>query len=191
MPTPKPIAAPQMLREPLQPHLLLFAGDLPFDPTSVMPPGRYRPPPPTGPHRAALARLSWRYGPISIPSGLHRQPDRVVQHGGVLYQVVRDAKAEDQAAERARLLGLAQINHYHSLPQVHPHASDLTLLWTPTRQPGSSSCWATSRSFAPKAGWSMSPTTSRCGWSSRMAAYPSRSRNGRGSTGSISTSGSW
>ena len=128
LPTPKPVAAPQVLREPLQPHLLLFGGELSFDPTSVMPPGRYRPPPPTGPHRAALARLSWRYGPISIPSGLHRQPDRVVQHGGVLYQVVRDARLEDQAAERARLLGLAQINHYHSLPQAHPHASDLTLL---------------------------------------------------------------
>ena len=128
LPTPRPVAAPQVLREPLQPHLLLFGGELPFDPTSVMPPGRYRPPPPTGPHRAALARLSWRYGPISIPSGLHRQPDRVVQHGGVLYQVVRDAKAEDQAVERVRLLGLAQINHYHSLPQVHPHASDLMLM---------------------------------------------------------------
>ena len=128
LPAPKPVAAPQMLREPLQPHLLLFAGELPFDPTSVMPPSRYRPPPPTRPHRAALARLSWRYGPISIPSGLHRQPDRVVQHGGVLYQLVRDATAEDQAAERARRLGLAQINHYHSLPQAHPHASDLTLM---------------------------------------------------------------
>ena len=128
MPVPKPIAAPQMLREPLQPHLLLFAGELPFDPISVVLPGRYRPPPSTGSHRVALARLSWRYGPISIPSGLDRQPDRVVQHGGVLYQVVRDAEAEDQAAERARRLGLAQINHYHSLPQAHPHASDLTLM---------------------------------------------------------------
>ena len=120
MPAPKPIAPPQMLREPLQPHLLLFAGDLPFDPTMVMPPGRTRPPPSIGPHRAALARLSWRYGPVSIPSGLHRQPDRVVQHSGVLYQLVRDAMAENQAAERARRLGLAQINH--------PHAGDLTLM---------------------------------------------------------------
>ena len=128
MPTPKPIAALKMLREPLQPHLLLFAGELPFDPISVVPPGRTRPPPSTGSYRAALARLSWRYGPVSIPSGLHRQPDRVVQHGGVLYQVIRDAEAEDQAAERARRLGLAQINHYHSLSQAHPHASDLTLM---------------------------------------------------------------
>ena len=128
LPAPQPIAAPRMLRERLQPHLLLFAGELPFDPTVVTPPGRIRPPHSTGPHRAALARLSWRYGPVSIPSGLHRQPDRVVQHDGVLFQVVRDARAEDQAAERAQLLGLARINHYHSLPHLHPHASDLTLL---------------------------------------------------------------
>ncbi len=128
MPVPKSIAPPRMLREPLQPHLLLFAGDLPFDPTMVMPTGRTRPPPSIGPHRAALARLSWRYGPVSIPSGLHRQPDHVVQHGGVLYQLVRDATAEDQAAERARRLGLAPINHTHSLPQAHPHAGDLTLM---------------------------------------------------------------
>ena len=128
MPAPKPIAAPEVLRERLQPHLLLLAGVLPFDPISVMPSGQYRPPPPTGTYRVALARLSWRYGPISIPSGLHRQPDRVVQHGGVLYQIVRDAAAEDQAADRVRLLGLAQINHYHFLPQANPRASDLTLL---------------------------------------------------------------
>ena len=128
MPAPKPIAPPRMLREPLQPHLLLFAGDLPFDPALVMTSSRYRPSASAGPHRVALARLAWRYGPISVPSGLHRQPDRVVQHGGVLFQVVRDATAEDQAAERARRLGLAQISHYHPLPSAHPHAGDMTLL---------------------------------------------------------------
>ena len=127
LPAPKPIAAPRVLREPLQPHLLLLAGDLPFASTMDMPSSRYRPPPSTGPHRAALARLSWRYGPISMPSSLRRQPDRVVQHGGVLYEVVRDARAEDQAAERARVLGLARISHYHVLPQAHPHAHDMTL----------------------------------------------------------------
>ena len=127
LPTPKPIAAPRTLDERLQPHLLLLAGDLPFDPTIIIPPGHSRPPP-TGPYRAALARLSWRYGPISIPSGLPRQGDRVVQHGGVLFQIVRDVRAEDQAAERARELGLAPINHYHRLPQGHPHSSDLTIM---------------------------------------------------------------
>ena len=127
LPTPKPIAAPRTLDERLQPHLLLLAGDLPFDPTIIIPPSHYRPPP-TGPYRAALARLSWRYGPIGIPSGLPRQGDRVVQHGGVLFQVVRDARAEDQAAERVREVGLAPINHYHSLPQGHPHFSDLTIM---------------------------------------------------------------
>ena len=128
MPAPKPIAAPRILREPLRPHLLLLAGDLPFDPTIVIPPSRYRQPVPTGSHRTALARLSWRYGPISIPGGQPRQGDRIVQHGGVLFQLVRDARAEDQAAERVRHLGLAPINHYHRLPQGHPHLTDLMLM---------------------------------------------------------------
>ena len=128
LPTPKPIAAPRRLDERLQPHLLLLASDLPFDPTIIIPPSHYRPPP-TGPYRAALARLSWRYGPISIPSGLPWQGDRVVQqHGGVLFQIVRDVRGEDQAAERAREVGLAPINHYHRLPQGHPHSSDLTIM---------------------------------------------------------------
>ena len=127
IPAPKPIAAPRILREPLQPHLLLLAGDLPFDPTIVIPPSRYRQPVPNGSHRTALARLSWRYGPISIPSGLPRQGDRVVQHGGVLFQLVRDARAEDQAAEQVRHLGLAPINHCQRLPQGHPHLTDLML----------------------------------------------------------------
>ena len=127
MPAPKPIAAPRILREPLRPHLLLLAGDLPFDPTSVISPSRFRQPVPTGSHRTALARLSWRYGPASIPSGLPRQGDRVVQQGGVLFQLVRDARAEDQAAEQVRHLGLAPINHYQRLPQGHPHLTDLML----------------------------------------------------------------
>ena len=134
LPAPKPIAPPVMLRESLQPHLLLLAGDLPFDPTIIMArgastPGRYgSPPPQTGPHRVALARLSWRYGPLSLPSALHRQRDQVRQHGGVLYQVVRDARAEDRAAERVLELGLAWIGHFHMLPSAHAHAGDMTLM---------------------------------------------------------------
>ncbi len=127
LPTPKPIAAPQILRERLQPHLLLLAGDLPFDPTIVLSASHYRRPPAPRPHRVPLARLSWVYGPISIPSSQHRHADSAVQHGGVLFQIVRDAKAEDRAAERMRHLGIAPINHHYSLPQTHPHANDLLL----------------------------------------------------------------
>ena len=128
LPAPQPIAPPTVLREPLQPHLLLLAGNLPFDPTLIATPGRYRPPLTPGPHHVALARLSWRYGPISVPSSLHRQPDRVLRHGGVLFEVVRDPRAEHHATERASELGLARISHYHSLPNVHQHAGDLMLM---------------------------------------------------------------
>ncbi len=131
LPAPTPIAPPRLLREPLQPHLLLLAGELPFDPLAVTPLNRFRPPPAAGSHpvayHVALARLSWRYGPISLPSGLYRQPDRVVQQGGVLFQVVRDPGAEDLAVERVRLLGLARISQQHFLPDGHPHGGDMML----------------------------------------------------------------
>jgi superfamily II DNA or RNA helicase len=51
-----------------------------------------------------------------------------VQHGGVLFQLVRDARAEDQATDRVRQLGLAPLNHTHFLPQAHPHFADLMLM---------------------------------------------------------------
>ena len=128
LPAPKQIGPPQLLRQKLQPHLLLFAGELPFDPTIVTMGSRYRPPPEAGPRRVALARLSWRYGPITLAAGTHFQQERLVQHGGVLFQLARDQVAEEQAAEIVRRLGLAPIRHYHPLPETHPHAADMAMM---------------------------------------------------------------
>ena len=128
LPAPTQLAPPQRLRESLQPHLLLLAGELPFDPTLITPAGRYRSAQPTGSHRVALARLSWRYGPINLPAGTAFQQERVVQQGGVMFALIRDRAAEEQAAETAHSLGLGQISHYHFLPDTHPHARDLAMI---------------------------------------------------------------
>lgn len=132
-PAPKLIAPPRSMRETLQPHLLLLAGELPFAPTGLAESGRSRSllrsaPNPTT-YRVALARLSWSYGRIRLPSGRYGQSeDRLVQHDGVLFQVVRDFRAEEQAAEQMELLGFAPIRHHYALPDAHPHAADLMLL---------------------------------------------------------------
>ena len=128
LPAPTPLAPPRRLRERLQPHLLLLAGQLPFDPTLITPASRYRSPQPTGSHRVALARLSWRYGPISLPAGIAFKQERVVQQGGVMFALIRDRAAEEQAAETAHSLGLGQISHYHFLPDTHPHARDMAMI---------------------------------------------------------------
>jgi hypothetical protein len=128
LPAPTPVAPPQKLLERLQPHLLLLSGALPFDPTMITPASRYRSPQPTGSHRVALARLSWRYGPISLPADLAFQQGRVVQQGGALFALIRDRAAEEQAAEIAHSLGLARISHYHFLPDAHPHARDMAMI---------------------------------------------------------------
>ena len=127
-PAPKQLAPPQLLQESLQPHLLLLAGELPFDPTVVTASSRYRTQPSTGPHHMALARLSWRYGPISLPAGAHFQPERTVQHGGLLFRLIRDRAAEEQAMGTALQLGLGRISHYHILPDAHPHAGDMAMI---------------------------------------------------------------
>ena len=127
LPTPKPLAPPQVLRHTLQPHLVLLGGDLPFDPTAVAA-RRYPPPPSTASHRVALARLSWRYGPISLPLGAYSQAESVVQHGGTLFDVVRDRRAEVAAAEQAIDLGFGLISHVYPLSPSHPHARDMVLM---------------------------------------------------------------
>ncbi len=76
----------------------------------------------------ALARLSWRYGPISLPAGAHFQPERTVQHGGLLFRLIRDRAAEEQAMGTALQLGLGRISHYHILPNAHPHAGDMAMI---------------------------------------------------------------
>ncbi len=128
LPAPKQLAPPQLLQEALQPHLLLLAGELPFDPTVITASSRYRTQPSTGPHHVALARLSWRYGPISLPAGAHFQPERTVQHGGLLFRLIRDRAAEEQAMGTALQLGLGRISHYHILPDAHPHAGDMAMI---------------------------------------------------------------
>ena len=129
LPAPKPLEPPQILRERLQPHLLLLAGELPFDPAALPASGRARGvPSSTGLHRVALARLSWRYGGITLPAGKPFQQDRIVQQNGTLFQLIRDRSAEERADAAVRQLGLVRLDQFYMLPNAHPHLLDMAMI---------------------------------------------------------------
>jgi len=129
LPPPKRQGAPQALREQLQPHLLLLAAELPFDPAVLPASGPARGAPPSaGLHRVALARVSWRYGGIILPAGTPFQQKRIVQQDGALFQLVRDRAAEDRADAAIRQLGLVRLDQFHILPGAHAHVLNSAMI---------------------------------------------------------------
>jgi len=127
LPAPKPIASPKPLRERLLPHLLLLAGELPFDPGDMFGDSYHRLLA-SGSHRVALGRLSWRYGPVTLPAALPFQPERTLHQDGELFRVFRDRAGEQRSSDIVRQLGLARLGELDVLPGAHPHAGDLMLL---------------------------------------------------------------
>jgi superfamily II DNA or RNA helicase len=125
LPAPKAIAPPQPLNAPLQPHLHLFAAQLPFDPARAAL-GQYRAAPPdAGP--TPLARLSWRYGPIELSATADHPPHPVVQHGGALHRIERDPRAEQLARRRLSACGLSAIQTYVFTPNPAYRDGDLVM----------------------------------------------------------------
>jgi len=125
--TPNLIGAPQMLREPLLPTLLLFAGMVPFNPATEVVGSRTRRPAPTGPHNVALARLSWQYGPVKVPIEEPFRQETVVQYDGVLFRLIRDRAAEAAATDTLRHIGLNRVKNLCYVPESHPHAADFMI----------------------------------------------------------------
>ncbi|MGI4798103.1 MAG: SNF2-related protein, partial [Janthinobacterium lividum] len=128
VPVPRVLAAPEPLRTAMQPHLLLRAAELPFDPAAILSSARYRHVSSTGTNPVSLIRLSWRYGPITIPSGTPFQPHPIVQHDGKLFQLQRDPAAEEQVAATLDEFGFQRLDRFHVLPDSDPHCRDLALL---------------------------------------------------------------
>ena len=128
VPVPRVLAAPEPLRTALHPHLLLRVAELPFDPAAILAPARYRHVSSTDLHRVSLIKLSWRYGPITIPSGDPFQPHSIVQHDGKLFQLQRDLTAEEQVAATLDEFGFQRLDRFHVLSHSDPHCRDLALL---------------------------------------------------------------
>jgi superfamily II DNA or RNA helicase len=108
LPSPQLLAPPHILDCGPTPHLVLFAGDLPFDPVETLLPRSSRRTGPDGAVRAPLARLLFRYGPVAVPAFGASAATTLVD--GQLYRVIRDRRAEATAGERLRQSNLARLS---------------------------------------------------------------------------------
>ncbi|MGE0415884.1 MAG: SNF2-related protein, partial [Acetobacteraceae bacterium] len=123
VPAPNELAPPKRLTDKPVPHLRLLQGALPADPQAM---GRWRPPA-TGLRNASVARLSFRYGPVEVPSSDAPQPS-VFAHEGTLYQPRRDHKREHQAHIRLSVLGFDRVSHHEPTQYRHAHSDDFQLV---------------------------------------------------------------
>jgi superfamily II DNA or RNA helicase len=127
LPVPRELAPPRTIAEPPRPKLRLFAGSLRFDPGEALRLGR-RVSPYGEPRPVPMARLLFRYGPLTIDP---EQPRRPMLHQGALHRVTRRAAAE--AAFRATLdgLGLVPVERLGAWLLDKTHAHD----WVLAEQP--------------------------------------------------------
>ena len=120
IPAPAQLDAPKRLKEALQPVLKLQLGQLPFDAGKPYY-GFYPQADQTYP--TPLARLCWRYGPVTLGP---QDARNVVAHDGKLVHVVRDRRAEADATSRLARLRFTPL--LHRLPYQHPNQHDQAML---------------------------------------------------------------
>ena len=125
VPVPRELAPHQRVRETLRPHLLLLAGNLPIDPWALVHARHGRNPMPEASQSIPLGRLSFQYGPVTLPTPVSR--DTVVRSGQLL-TVIRDPAGEGRAWERLHQLGLQIVQRLGVVTASHPHANDLVLI---------------------------------------------------------------
>ncbi len=125
LPLPRELAPTRILDRVTTPRLDLIAGALPFNPQLTTRHDRHGERYGTGPFQTALARLSFRYGPLLLPHSSGRT--RMMQDGQ-LFQVDRDHAAEARAMQRLRGHGFARVGSVAFTPPSHPNAGDLLLL---------------------------------------------------------------
>ena len=107
VPSPQRLAPACILAGRPAPQLVLFAADLPFDPMDRLRPRRSRRTEPGGAVRAPLARMFFRYGPVTLAA--FRAAAATTLIDGQLYRVVRDHGAEAAFGERLRQFNLGRL----------------------------------------------------------------------------------
>ncbi len=115
----------RQVREPLRPCLKLFAGNLPVDPWAHTRARRGAGPSADAMRNVPLARLSFRYGPATLPANSSRS---TVVVDGELVTVDRDDDEEDAAWERLEDIGLQIVQRLPLVMPSHPHANDFVLI---------------------------------------------------------------
>ena len=123
LPVPAELQPPEPIRQQMRPHLRLISGTLPSDPSygrgSVRMLGR-------GLYAVPLVRLSYQYGPITLPRSMKPLP-RIIVQNGTLYEVERDRAAEAGALAELTGLGFGSVHEVVPVYYQHAHTDDFAL----------------------------------------------------------------
>ena len=123
VPVPSELQPPEQIHDRMQPHLRLISGTLPSDPSygrgSARVIGR-------GLYAVPLLRLSYQYGPITLPRSLKPQP-RITVQDGTLYEIERDRSAEATVLAELTSLGFGSVHEVVPVYYQHAHTDDFAL----------------------------------------------------------------
>jgi superfamily II DNA or RNA helicase len=123
VPMPRTLPAAERITGKAQPYLRLINGTLPVDPAHGRGSARHVG---GGLYEVPLARLAFRYGPLTLPSTI-RPPPRRVSHDGRLFDVARDRAGEQKAIEALTLLGMGRVAQLAPVYYQHAHTDDFAL----------------------------------------------------------------
>jgi superfamily II DNA or RNA helicase len=123
VPVPSELQPPEKIHDRMQPYLRLINGTLPSDPSygrgSARVIGR-------GLYAVPLLRLSYRYGPVTLPRSLKPLP-RITVQDGTLYEVERDRPAEARVLAELTSLGFGSVHEVVPVYYQHAHTDDFAL----------------------------------------------------------------
>jgi superfamily II DNA or RNA helicase len=123
VPVPQALPAAERIGGQARPYLRLLNGTLPIDPAHGRGSARHVG---GGLYEVPLARLAFRYGPLTLPSTI-RPPPRRVSHDGKLFDVVRDRASEQKAIEQLTFLGFGRVAQLAPVYYQHAHTEDFAL----------------------------------------------------------------
>ncbi len=124
IPSPRELPAPTQVTAAPKPALRLMNGTLPMDPAQGRGSAKLLA---MGLFAVPLARLSFNYGPVTIPCSQQPQP-RVFGQDGTLYEPLRDTRAEARAMDRLAALGFGRVAKLVPVYYKHAHTDDFALL---------------------------------------------------------------
>jgi len=123
VPVPQTLPPAERIAGHAQPCLRLINGTLPVDPAHGRGSSRHVG---EGLYEVPLARLAFRYGPLTVPSTI-RPPPRRMSHDGKIFDVARDRAGEQKAIETLTFLGLGRVAQLAPVYYQHAHTDDFAL----------------------------------------------------------------
>jgi superfamily II DNA or RNA helicase len=123
LPVPSELKPPEQIHGQLRPVVRLINGTLPSDPSygrgSARVIGR-------GLYAVPLLRLSYQYGPVTLPRSRNPQP-RITVQDGTLYEIERDRSAETAVLAELTSLGFGSVHEVVPVYYQHAHTDDFAL----------------------------------------------------------------